>query len=244
MILDFFGKAKGPAKAPFKVDLHSHLIPGIDDGVKSLDESMELIRRFSNLGIRKIITTPHIMGDFYKNTPDTIREGMFRVQDRISEEGIEMEFEAAAEYYLDEFFVKDLRNDSELLTIGKNTLLFELPFINPPIQLDEAIFLIQSRGLKPLLAHPERYPYYHNDLDRLKEMVNKGVQLQININSLAGYYSKPVESMAKKLIKEGMVDYVGSDVHNQRHMLVLEKLLKGKWQKKLADLELFNDSLL
>jgi protein-tyrosine phosphatase len=240
----FRQKTKGNISG-IKVDMHSHLIPGIDDGTQSIDQSLEIIKKFRDLGYEKIITTPHIMGDFYKNTPENIGQGLQLLKEAISKNHISISIEAAAEYYLDEFFVKDLKSEKKLLTFGKNRiLLFELPFISPPIQMDEAIFIMQTQGYKPLLAHPERYQFYQGNINDLKKLREKGVLLQINLSSLLGYYSKPAEKLAKSLIDNDMVDFVGSDIHNIRQMDFIENCLCGKWGKKLARLVLQNNTLL
>ncbi len=244
MFSNLFRKNQSNYVSTIKVDLHSHLIPGIDDGVKTVEESIKILKKFEELGFEKVITTPHIMGDFYKNTPENIRAGLQKVTEAAQKENINIRIDAAAEYYLDEFFIQDLKANKEMLTLDGKYLLFELPYINPPIQMDEAIFIMQSQGYKPILAHPERYQFYHGNLDKVIQLREKGVYMQININSLIGYYSKPVEKMVKKMIKNNVVDFIGSDVHNYKHAEILKKSLRGKWAKKLDSLGLKNNSLL
>ncbi|MEQ8360884.1 MAG: CpsB/CapC family capsule biosynthesis tyrosine phosphatase [Cytophagales bacterium] len=244
MFSNFFGSNKKSFKSTIKVDLHSHLIPGIDDGVKTIEESLSILRKFENLGFKKVITTPHIMGDFYKNTPEIIRSGLMEVQEAADKENLNLEIEAAAEYYLDEYFIKILKKNEEILTLTGNYLLFELPYINQPIHMEEAIFMMQSQGYKPVLAHPERYQFYQGQLDKLVALREKGVHMQLNLNSIIGYYSRPVEKMAKNMIKKNMVDFVGSDVHNLKHAELLEKSLGSKHIRKLNSSYLKNNSLL
>ncbi len=244
MFSKFFGSNKKSFNSTIKVDLHSHLIPGIDDGVRTIEESLAILKKFKNLGFKKVITTPHIMGDFYKNTPEIIRSGLHEVQEAADKENIGIEIGAAAEYFLDEYLIKILKNEEEILTLPGNYLLFELPYINLPIHMDEAIFIMQSQGYKPVLAHPERYQYYQGQLDKLIELREKGIFMQLNLNSVIGYYSRPVEKMAKNMIKKDIVDFVGSDVHNLRHAELLDKSLGSRSIRKLNSPLLKNNSLL
>lgn len=234
----------GTADIHLQVDIHSHLIPGIDDGSQSIAESLDILRAFEQKGFKKVITTPHIMGDFYKNTPEIILGGLSQLKSAMSAEKLSIRLEAAAEYYLDEFFLKDLKEEKQFMTFGKNYLLFELPYINAPIHMDEAIFLMQSQGYKPVLAHPERYQFYHGKSEKIKELKAKGVLLQLNTNSLTGYYSKPAKKMAEKLLKDNQIDFLGSDVHNMKHFHSMADCLSGKWAKVLASKHFLNNSLL
>jgi len=226
------------------VDMHSHLIPGIDDGSKSLEESISLIRDFQLLGYKKIITTPHIMGDFFKNSKETIYPGLKTLQDKLREEGIDIEIEAAAEYYLDEWFIEKLEKGEPLLTFGNKYVLFETSYMNASSQLHQAIFKLRSSGYTPILAHPERYTYLYSSFEGFKEIYDMGVLFQINLNSLAGYYSKHAKLFAEKLIDHKMVDFVGTDCHGQRHIQVLQKVKTSSYYKKLRQLPLLNNSLL
>ena len=213
-------------------DIHSHLIPGIDDGVKTMEESLELIRQFSDLGFKKLVTTPHVMSDYFKNTSEIILSGAEEVKKAIKEAGISMQFDAAAEYYLDENLIARLKKEP-MLTIGDQYLLFEISYINPPDNLFNAIFEISVNGYTPLLAHPERYDYWYNRLDEYKKLKEAGALFQINVNSLAGYYGVAAKRTAEKLIDENMVDFVGSDMHGQRHMNSLYKVVHEKYFHKL-----------
>jgi tyrosine-protein phosphatase YwqE len=225
-------------------DMHSHLLPGIDDGAVSIEESLDLIKGLAEMGYKKLITTPHIMGDFYKNTPEVIREKLAYVRSAVKKENLDISIDAAAEYYLDEWFVNKLENNEELLTFGNKFLLFETSFMNPPAQLNETIFQISARGLKPVLAHPERYVYMFDNFQKYEELREKGVLFQINLNSLTGYYSKPSQKIAEKLLKKGMVDFAGTDCHGDRHLASLIALKNSNSYQKLASVNLLNNSLL
>ncbi|QCK17143.1 tyrosine-protein phosphatase [Mangrovivirga cuniculi] len=222
--------------------MHSHILPGIDDGVKSVEESLIVIRKFIDLGYEKLIATPHIMSDFYKNTPVTISNAYHQVIDAVEKENLPISIDFAAEYYLDDSFAKKVENDEQLLTFGDNYLLFETSYINPPANIEEVIFLMFSKGLRPVWAHPERYPYlFENNL--FGRMKDRGVLFQINANSLGGYYSPQAKKHVEKLIKEGSVDFVGSDCHKLKHLEYLESIMNKKAFRNLLEKKYLNQSL-
>ncbi|MBB6611430.1 capsular biosynthesis protein [Pontibacter sp. Tf4] len=229
--------------AAIGVDMHSHILPGLDDGADTLERSLELVQAMQLLGYRKLIMTPHIMSDFYKNTPEGIREKLALLQTAITEAGMEMELGCAAEYYLDEGFLEKLDNNEELLTFGDKYLLFETSFLNEPLNLREAIFKMRSKGFKPVLAHPERYSYFYGKFDDLVELREQGVLLQPNLNSLTGYYSPAAKAVAEKLVDNSLVDLVGSDVHSLKHVGSLQRVLSTRYINKLLSLPLLNPQL-
>lgn len=226
-----------------QVDMHSHLIPGIDDGVTTLEESISIIKSLKTLGYDKAITTPHIMGDFFKNTPEIINTGLELVKNELKIQNINFELRAAAEYYLDEWFVEKIETDTPLLTLGDNYLLVETSYMNKPNNLHEIIFKIKSKGYKIILAHPERYTYMYNEFNSYKELYEKGILFQINLNSLSGYYSPAAKSIAEKLIENDMVDFVGTDCHGTRHIKHIEKSLTTKVFSKLNPSRILNNQL-
>lgn len=240
--MGFFGKLFGKEKklAPIdisnlvKTDMHSHLIPGIDDGSKSMEESLGLIRTFKELGYQKIITTPHIMSDYFKNTPEIINDGLSKLRQELNNHKIEMEIEAAAEYYLDFDFIDKIQNE-KLLTFGKNYLLFEVSYLNEPDNIDAVIFELQTSGYNVILAHPERYPFWGNNPKRFETLKDKDVLFQININSLAGHYSPGAKKVAEKLIELNMVNFIGTDCHHANHLKYLEEALCSPALHKLVE---------
>jgi protein-tyrosine phosphatase len=221
--------------------MHSHLLAALDDGVKSTEEAIELIQHFYKLGYRKLITTPHIMSDYYRNEPGIIKNKLAELIERVNNENIPVTVEAAAEYYLDEELMKKVEAKEPLLTFGNSYLLFETNFLNEPYQLNDFIFKIITQGYKPILAHPERYSFM--TLEKAEELRSRGVLLQINIPSIIGFYSKPIQRLAIKLIEKGWVDLLGSDCHNSQYMQVLEEAIQDKNFKKAVDLPLLNNSL-
>lgn len=208
-------------------DVHSHLIPGIDDGAKTMADTLVLLQGFIDLGFKKVITTPHVMSDFYKNTPDTILGGLEKVRAAIKAENMAIEIEAAAEYYLD-FHFEELIAKKEVLTFGDNYVLFELSFMHEPSRIKEAIFDLQTAGYKPILAHVERYPYYHQKWEVLDDFRSRGCLFQLNTNSLSGQYGPQVKKMAEDMIDRGWVNLLGSDCHHYGHIETIQTLLTNK----------------
>jgi protein-tyrosine phosphatase len=241
-VFNWFRNDTAPPQ-PLTVDLHSHLLPQLDDGVKDLEEAETIIQHFHRLGYRKMITTPHIMHDVYRNTPSAIQAQRDVLRAHLASKKIAVEIEAAAEYYLDEMLMRMLETGQPLLTIGKNHLLFETNFITEPFNLKEFIFLASTKGYKLILAHPERYLYLHDNLARAEDLLNRGVLFQLNISSITGYYSKPVRQMAMKLIDRGWVHLLGSDCHHLNHAKVVEKTMSTKYFRKALSLPLLNNTL-
>ncbi|MDX1652756.1 MAG: CpsB/CapC family capsule biosynthesis tyrosine phosphatase [Brumimicrobium sp.] len=226
-----------------KVDMHSHLIPGIDDGSQSMDETVEMLLRFVELGYVKVVTTPHIMQDHYPNTKEIIIEGVKEVRKTIIEENIPIEIEAAAEYYFDEFLFDKIKN-GELLTFGDNYVLFEFSFATKPNNIDQLIFDFKSNNYKPVLAHFERYGFFlENGVEEATKLRDKGVLIQMNLSSLTGHYGKAIQKQAELLIDHKLIDFVGTDCHRLDHLETIANGRTLKYFNKLGDLDLLNRKL-
>ncbi len=226
-----------------KTDIHSHLIPGIDDGSTDIEDSMNLVRGLHSLGYSKIITTPHIMSDFYRNTPEIILSGLEKVREAIAKEGIPVEIEAAAEYYCDHAFEKMI-DDKNLLTFGGKYVLVELSYLNPTDSFETVTFKLQMEGYTVVLAHPERYPYWYQSFNKYEELRDKGVLLQVNLASLTGHYGSVAKRISERLIEQNMVSMLGTDTHKMSHIEVFRKSLKEPILRKLIESgSLLNDSL-
>ncbi len=223
--------------------MHSHLLPGLDDGVATFDDAEQIVRRFIELGYTRIITPPHVMSDAYRNTPEGIHARLGELRMHLEERGLEIPVSAAAEYYLDESLFKMVETDQPLLTLGERYLLFETNFITEPFNLKEFIFLATTKGYKLVLAHPERYLYLQNNLAKVEDLLDRGVLMQMNISSITGYYSKPVQQMAFKLIDQKMVHWLGSDCHHLQHTVLIEQARHSRYFMKALALPLLNNSL-
>jgi tyrosine-protein phosphatase YwqE len=219
------------------------LIPGIDDGSKTMEESLKLIKRLSDYGLRKLITTPHIMSEYYKNTPEIISMGLEELRKAIKNEGIPVEIDAAAEYYMDEIFLEKITEGEKLLTFGEGYVLVETGFVNRPQMLLETLFQLEISGYKPILAHPERYQYLIGDKSLLEDLVDRKILFQINLLSLTGFYSKPVKDFAESLLERDLVKFLGTDCHNERYLDMLETLPKQKSYPSIKNVSWMNTTL-
>ncbi len=217
------------------VDMHSHLIPKVDDGVRSLEDSIFIISRLSKLGYKKLIITPHIMIDAYPNEPKNLKNKLEELKEAVKDRGIEIDLEVAAEYYLDEGFKSHL--DSEPLLINNEYILFETSYMSKPINMKELIYEISAKGFKAIFAHPERYRYIKDLKKEYEELKSLGIYFQVDINSFGGLYGKSAKEKANFLMESGMIDFLGSDIHKKSHLESLNNLLLEN--KKLFD-SLFN----
>jgi protein-tyrosine phosphatase len=241
-VWDFF-KNKSSSVLPFKTDLHSHLLPNLDDGVKSFEESAQIIRLFIESGFTKAITTPHVMHDYYRNTRESILKKGAELKRYLAEQNIQFTVEFAAEYYFDENLMILLRESDELLWFGDKYVLFETNTFSEPMMLDDFIFQLKVKGCTPVLAHPERYQYLQSNFERIEDLNSRGVLMQLNALSLIGHYGKPIQKVAAMLIEKKMVHFVGSDCHNLHHAQLLKSVLENKYFHKALELPLLNFSL-
>lgn len=204
------------------VDIHSHLLPGIDDGATSLVDTTTLIEGMQQVGITKFITTPHVMGEVWRNSRTQIEEKCDDTILQLTIPTIKDRFKAAAEYMIDEEFRALFKSES-LLTLKDNYVLVEMSYLNPPIQLHLILNELQTAGYQPILAHPERYNFYHNYFKEYKRLKEIGCLFQLNILSTVGYYGLGVSKTSELLIENGLIDFVGTDVHHQKHLDCLKK---------------------
>jgi tyrosine-protein phosphatase YwqE len=202
-------------------DMHSHLLPGIDDGAATLLNSMTLIKGLSELGYSKLITTPHVYWDIYKNTPDTVKAPLALVTEAIREEKVPVSINVGAEYYLDDHVDDLVQKKERLLTLHKHYMLFEFSFVNKPMNWQDKIFNLQMNDYQPILAHPERYSYFRPNMKIFEEIKTTGCLLQVNLLSLTGYYGKIAQEIAEYLINHNMVSFLGTDMHHDRHLETL-----------------------
>jgi protein-tyrosine phosphatase len=227
------------------VDIHSHLIPGIDDGSTDLETSLRMLEAYAKLGFKKIITSPHVVSDGYNNSSTTILAGRDKVIAAAKERYIDIKFDAIAEYYLDETIVPKIAA-KDLLTFGNNYILVELSYQQKANNIFDLIYKLQVAGYKVVLAHPERYPfYYEKDFTSYQALKDRSVLFQLNIGSLSGKYGKPAKQIAERLIDENMIDFLGSDLHRLTQFDNLADCLQSKHLIKLMmSNKLLNKTLL
>jgi tyrosine-protein phosphatase YwqE len=203
-------------------DMHSHLIPGIDDGATDVDNSLELISGLMELGLQKFIATPHILWDLFKNNSGTITPAYEQLKEAAAANNRNISIKFAAEYFLDYHVDELIEDEQRLLTIHENWVLVEFSFVSAPLDLKEKLFKVQMAGYQPIIAHPERYTYFGRTPEMYEELREAGYYFQVNLLSLAGYYGKLPQDIGNMLIKNKYVDFLGTDLHHVRHLNALQ----------------------
>jgi tyrosine-protein phosphatase YwqE len=245
MLSAFFRSTAKPDLSFIGVDMHSHLLPGLDDGLQNMEQTILFIRELKEFGYHKLICTPHIISDIYPNNPSTILPKLDLVREALQKENISIEIEAAAEYMIDVEFENYISAGKQLLTFGSNLILIEMSYVAPSPNVEKVIFDLRMKGFQPVLAHPERYIFYHNQFESYQRFIDLGCLFQINLLSLLGYYGKPIKTIAEKFVKNKMVDLLGTDMHHEMHLSALKDLASQKsFYKTLAGLEIQNKTLL
>ncbi|MFI3268218.1 MAG: CpsB/CapC family capsule biosynthesis tyrosine phosphatase [Rikenellaceae bacterium] len=205
-------------------DIHSHILPCVDDGSASVEDSIHILDTYENLGVKKVKFTPHIMENYPKNNASSLKIEFEKFKSQYKGN---IELSLGAEYMLDAGFQKHF-TENEVLTITEDHILVETSFMYPPINIYETISDIMSKGYFVILAHPERYTYMNvEDYDKLKSM---GVLFQMNLQSIIEYYGKEASKKAQYLLKISAYDFIGTDVHNPR--MLEPKFKSAKLDKK------------
>ena len=235
-------KSDKPLFEVLGTDMHSHVLPGIDDGAHDVTTSLELIKGMKELGYSKLIATPHILWEMYPNTRDGILDVLDEIRDALKEQEIDIELHAAAEYFLDDHVSGLLKKREPLLTFGENYVLTEFSMASPPIDVKEILFEMRMQDYQPIIAHPERYVYLEQNKEFYDELKDAGYLFQLNLMSLTGVYGRSVQRLAHYLVEKEYYDLAGTDLHHQKHlkalhdsaiMAPLEKLLEtGKIRNK------------
>ena len=213
------------------IDIHNHVLPGIDDGAKDSKDSLLLIEGLHELGFTTIIPSPHIATGLYANTRESIGD---------SQKSIQAESEIkyyVAEYMLDDFFYQEL--EKGLLIYPNQTekkyVLVEFPYLALPLMWHEMVFEIRKKGYQPILAHPERYNFVNRD-EQMDKFINVGFEFQLNLLSLSGYYGKDVQSKADLYLKDSYYRFAGTDLHHLNHLHALNAMKKDeKVSAKIAN---------
>jgi len=230
----FFNRSKNSNYSDFSsigIDMHSHLIPGVDDGAKDVQDSIQLISGLKELGFHHLITTPHTLQDIHPNTTETLKNGHSKLDGKLPE-GITLNL--SSEYYLDEQFQSQL-NEGNLMPLKGKRLLVEFSQISRPRDVEEVFFDLGIKGYQVILAHPERYLFFHKQFDYYKRIKEMGVELQVNALSLTEHYGKHINSIAEKLIEKDMIDFIGTDIHHVRHLETLKRVPSSKYFARLVD---------
>lgn len=223
---------------PITTDIHSHILPGIDDGSPDVETSVELVKGLMSMGVTRSVASPHIISDMFRNTPETIRHALTALRNELKKQEINFPVSAAAEYMMDASFFEMLQKKEPLLTIHNNIILTEFSYATIPHSPKQMSFAILTEGYIPILAHPERYPYYYRDYNMYHELVNLGFKLQLNLLSLSGYYGNEAVKASLYMLKNDLISYLGTDLHHQRHLEGLTHLFnKGLLRKYLGDKE-------
>ncbi len=246
----FFGlfKKNKPADAVgdfsfLGTDMHSHLVPAVDDGSDSVETSLELLRGFVDMGYRKIITTPHTRPEYFPNSQADLKAGFERLKKVLDKTDLPIEVEMASEYFIDYEFQQQ-QDINNLLTFSGKHLLIELSTYQAPPNLFETIFQLKIKGYNLILAHPERYGYYASDFEQFEKLKDFGCQFQVNLLSLTGHYGKPPRDLAMKFLKQNMVDFLGTDMHNVQHLQGIKAILSdAKLMRLIREYEFRNAAL-
>ena len=217
------------------IDIHSHLLPGIDDGAKTFEDSLRLTQALQSFGISQFITTPHIIQHVWENTHEQIIANKNNTVEQLRKKDINIPFQAAAEYLMDDQFVRLFQNQ-DLLSLKDNYVLVEMSYINAPIQLYSILFDLRVAGYTPVLAHPERYLFYHKNFSEYEKLKKAGCLFQLNLLAVVGYYGENISKVAESLLQKGMYDFVGTDAHHDNHIAAFDQKVKLKDVNGLKDI--------
>ncbi len=209
-----------------KIDIHSHIVPFIDDGAKTMEEAVSLAASMYSWGFERITCTPHIMR-LYPNTPDRIRKAFDEFQEALALSGCPVELRVSAEYRLNAELWSEVMKKNWLMPIEDKYILMEFPIGNPHdmdgINPIEEFRKVRSLGLTPVLPHPERYAWLPKD--ELLRYVDEGVRIQSNYGSLAGLYGPKPQQVAEDLLSEGLITFLATDLHNQQYVDMISSWL-------------------
>lgn len=237
MFLDFlFNRKREMLPLPYKRELHCHIIPGVDDGSPEMDFSVEYLKQLSGMGLERVIFTPHHTEPSFMNTPAKIAPIFDELKGTLERQDVPITCEGYSfEYRIDESFLHMMKTGKfgeescELRPLKGRYLLVENSFSQPLVNLDDVLFELQDRGWYLIMAHPERYHYYaRRGVSAYQHLLDAGVELQCNLLSFSGYYGESAKKMAYKLLDEGMIGFLGSDLHNKHHVDLIQRFLTTK----------------
>lgn len=234
-MFNIFHRKKENNQLFYSTDVHCHILPGVDHGSQNVEQSIEMLRAERDMGITRVILTSHVTAETFENTPDTLRPAFEILKQAVAqtEDISHMQLYLSAEYRMDEFWDKQYTLGNQIAMPG-NYILMENSFHQELLGLDELLFDLKVKGYKPILAHPERYIYYAQRKQRLEQLHNTGTKFQVNLLSLAGYFGQHCRETALWLVKHGMVDMLGSDMHGMEHVKVIQDYINSKEWRKLV----------
>lgn len=228
-----FKRSKEQVKLFYNTDVHCHILPGVDHGSQSMEQSLEMLRAEAEMGINRVILTSHVTAITFENTRETLTDAFIKLKDAVTDEGMDMELFLSAEYRMDEYFDKEYAAD-HLIPMPGNHILLENSFQQELMNLDDLLFDMQVKGYRTILAHPERYTYYSRRRKRYEQLHNAGARFQVNILSFTGYFGEEARDSALWFAHNGMIDYLGSDMHNVKHAHIIMDYINSKEWKKLS----------
>lgn len=233
-MFNFFKKKPVDKTLFYKTDVHCHLLPGVDHGSPDIETSLHLLRREQEMGINHIIATSHVTKTTFENTPETLRPAYEKLCAAVKDAGIDIKIDLSAEYRIDDFSMSQFKNDIFLLFPNRYILL-ENAFQQEILGMDELMFDMQLKNISPILAHPERYEYYAHRKQRYTALHDAGVLFQINILSFAGYFGEKAKETAHWLLENDYIDFLGSDMHNEKHADIIYDFIGTKEYRKIAE---------
>ena len=230
------------------IDFHTHILPNIDDGSRSIDETFNLIKEAKEVGFDGIILTSHYIENFYETDVPERDVWVKAISENLGVKGIDTDLYLANEIYISENMM-GLLEQRKASTINNSCyVLFELPLNEEPLNLYDVIYSLQENKLIPVLAHPERYSFVQKEPELIYDLIEKGCLMQANYGSIIGQYGVKAEYIVKKFLENNMIHFLGSDVHRQNSIypkipFALEKIREIVGEEKLEELTTINPKL-
>jgi len=232
-----FKRSKEQVKLFYNTDIHCHILPGVDHGSQSVEQSLDMLRAEQEMGINRVILTSHVTAVTFENTRESLLHAYEVLKQAVADAGLDIELHVSAEYRMDEYFDKEYAAD-HLIPMPGNYILLENSFQQELMNLNDLLFDLQVKGYKTILAHPERYSYYSRRRKRYEELHNAGARFQVNILSFTGYFGEEARESALWFAHNGMIDYLGTDMHNVTHAHIIMDYINSKeWRKLSQEIE-------
>ena len=225
------------------IDFHTHILPNVDDGSKSVEETFNLIKEAESVGFDSIISTSHYIENYYESPVDERQEWINALSGALKKESINVKLYLGNEVYFSENIIK-LLNENKIAKINNSKyMLFEFAINVKPINVYDVIYEMLQNKITPILAHPERYRFVQQDPSLIYELIENGVLMQANYASIIGWYGQKAEILSKKFLESNMISFLGSDVHRPNTIYpkipeILEKIkeLNQQMEKEIKEL--------